>query len=589
MLEEKDKAKYYIERIRTIGKSSTTWSLLFLYAILSSLSSIYPKYVLFAEVVNLSNQVKYLNNIQNRLRNKRDTVLLNFNDTLQNYRVFKKPVLNTLRDRLRTSKFMSSKKSDSLLNVFYSSIALTQVNNENSLLISKSRRTLNGNIKPINDKIDSLALNKMPLVAAKNDSLTKAQGIKFDIPGFKSFELPTRIGSVAWIVLTLIFMTVMFSRRRTMVGYIRRLYKSYRYNLKIPDEEFGYLDLQLPFWISPLNVQKTKANYLAPSMINWRYPRFNHILSIIVLLFIYIIIAAVSWFNWNFNSKQYYEYGLLYQIVTLLLFSTATFLIILWLKPLNIYHYPQNSEIILYERRDLIKAGSAYLLLMLLLPIKGVTKLVPAMKPGLTGFERFKKKRKTLRIWLPEGFYEHNDSGNKVIHYIFANGKSFTGNTLNNIQIRNLKRELKKVEVKDLISYTNFANLSIPHWQYVLEHKGVQFAKQQLYYEGISTILFALSYNIGRYGFGFHKTNERLAYLLSALRIMHESKLKDAQKKSVSYKLSIIQNLAAGTNKLSEHDKLVTIMQYPESKDSKFYKRWSTKKNFDWKLPTLVF
>jgi hypothetical protein len=326
MLEASDREKYLLDRIRGLSRSTNTWGFAFLFSLLFTFfSTIVPKYNSLKVALTEKQNSEYLK--------------IRLSAKARNFDTFRARVYDTIRQDSRLlgnafttdtaiRKELSNLKKNKSIDTFFA-----QLNNPSE---PKYFDTLKKTYDSLNKKIQRLQQTSSAKAQAAQDSLFKASNISFKLPGLEAVNLDTRDGLLVWILLTLVFMYYVFDVRNKIADNVKKLYLLYSFEQNARPKDYRHLDLQLQFWFTPVIFPDNNSQKKFKDLIGWKKPLLMYVCNILCLILWYCLILVVAWLSWNINNNNFFrEYIFIYDFIVVIEISMITFLILLWLKPIN--------------------------------------------------------------------------------------------------------------------------------------------------------------------------------------------------------------------------------------------------------------
>lgn len=497
--------EHLIERFRQLGSSTTNWALLFSAALIYTwLISIYPRAKFIDNYVTVINKYTYFHTLASRKQQERRSFVHASKDSLLKYRL----IINKAQYEALTVKRKNYINNlDSAVSNLISAVSMADTFKSNpkrlTLLLERA-----GLLKGIEKKrvwdtirqhylpIDILiAVSEMRKADAEKqrDSLNKV-AVAFNVPGLSTFNFEFRAGLMVWMILALVLLCYLFSKRLIMIRYLRDIYNSQKNSLGADIKEWNKLDLQVPVWLGPVYFRKGDDEPVFRSLIGWRFTRLNNIIAIGLLLSLMGMQLFVAWLCWHVSVIPFFD-NVFSQIACAAFVFISLFLFLLWLQPVDLSPKFGDGEHFDFKKREMIKLAISSLVFLLIIPPVG--KIVPLMKGEDLNYKRSRKRTKNkYKINMADGFYLHRNKQKQIIHY-FSGGKSPSMKSIDENGMKKLSRKLRKINIIQILDASDFNAYNIPYWPFVLEKEAYNYAMKKDYITAIKIILFSLSYSTG--------------------------------------------------------------------------------------------
>jgi hypothetical protein len=429
VFEAKEQAKYYIEKIRTIGRSTNqTLLIVFIPLFFLYLTQIEPRYV-FAE--DWITHKKHIDSLKNQYAKGMDT-LTRINNTITSI-----------------NKQLVIKYNDTNERNFYKDRYEGLLSNKNNGYFKKAKK------------------EKAKLSALKMKSYAISDSIKLNLLKLKiPVTLPilnVKLESFSFrfiLLLIMFFYTALlwncYLKKKVIIDTLHKFVEIIKSKFSSTESSlYKDYDFNFPFWFFPIPYAKTankeQRTFLKIIGIRKRNIPFSNILIYGILLAFLVINYRLLLINWNLNYKVLHSN---YSVVNTLSFCFFLFdmiLLYLLLRPIIPYKVPELNDIrnsYNRQRRDTIKMALALGVCTVIEPVYGYFDKVKWFQNP-----RHLQKDNSSSIVFKKGLYLHKKRSKfRNIHYFNNHGKNPCLKTIPKKDLSKFKNNLVAISFSDLIS-----------------------------------------------------------------------------------------------------------------------------------------
>jgi hypothetical protein len=599
--------EYLTERFRKSGSSTTKWGLLFFIALLYTLTiSIIPRAQFISNSVDVIENINHFESLTSNMKKERHSFIHSTRDSL----LIIQPNLDSLsiiQSELSSNRHFS--QSDCSLVHHYTNLtaysdnlrkAIQKANevkhdsgkrnlklllDSASKLTGKAKKNLKDSIRKYFLPIDifiTMSDNQKQKASRQKDSLLNHADISFNVPEVHTLDFGFRIGLVVWMVLLLTLLLYLFTTRLSLIEYLKKIYDTER--TLINENDWERLDLQIPFWLAPIQFKNGPDKRIFQKMVGWRFTLLNNIAGIVFLVLILCLQFYVGWLLWHVSVMRFFESNV-YKIIGIVLLFVSVFVFLLWLSPVVFSSDFAEVKYIDFKRREIIMLGASSLVFLLAIP--SIAKYVPLIGDDRMRFIRKKRRKPGYKTNVSDGFYVYKKRGLNVV-YFFSDGQSPSMKSINEREIKNISKKWRRTEILSIIDDPDISKYHIPYWPYILEKQAYYYAIKDDYINAVKIVLFSLAYSDGT---GSRYIRNRLNTSFSSIEIL--------QKRLISFLAGLILRAQI---KLSEPDKakLASIIASKQllipssvlnkdfmtfyNNNEDYIKKWQRSKKLNWHL-----
>ncbi len=437
MFDAKEQAKYYIEKIKFLGKSTNqTLFIVFIPLFFLYLTEIEPRYILGENWITQKNQfhnLKYQSKIINNS-------LFQINDTISEINklsVIKYPDSNARKLAIARIKSLLSNKHNGYFK---------QAKNKND-----KTNTLKKKSYALYDSI------KLSLVKLKIPITLPVLNVKLESFSFRFI-----------VLLIMFFYTALlwncYLKKQAIVDTLNKFVEIIKSKFSSTEESlYVDYDFNFPFWFFPIpqrkSISKEQRTLLKIIGIRKRNIPLANILIYGILLAFILINCRLVIINWNLNYKVFHSNYSILNTLSFCLFLLDITVLYFLLKPIIPYKITAPADIkFRYNktRRDLIK-------LTLGLGICAIAE--PAYSYFDNGKKWFQNPRHLKKERAPDtvfkmGLYIHKKRQKfRNIHYFNKHGKNSFLKTIAKKDLWNFQNNLKPISFLDLINSEKFLKI----------------------------------------------------------------------------------------------------------------------------------